>query len=161
MSNLFCSSCRSAIAADMQTCMNCGAQIVQQPSATRYQQANHHQHPSQTSYQQHPPPTPYQQPPPPIYQQPVYGGGTHVTYVVQERKTNGLGTAGFVLALLGLIFCWIPVLSWILWLLGLLFSFIGVFKSPRGLAIAGLVLTFISTIILIVLIGAFGLFLMF
>ena len=71
-----------------------------------------------------------------------------------EKKSNGIGTAGFVLALLGVILCWIPVLNWILWLLGLIFSFIGVFKKPKGLAITGLVLSFISIIIIIAVLGA-------
>ena len=65
-------------------------------------------------------------------------------------KSNGIGTAGFVLALIGLILCWIPIL----WLLGVIFSFIGVFRAPRGLAIAGLVISFIGIIILIAFIGA-------
>ena len=71
-----------------------------------------------------------------------------------EKKGNGLGTAGFVCALLGLLLCWVPVLDWILWILGLIFSFIGVFKAPRGLAIAGLVLSFIDLIILFVAVSA-------
>ena len=71
-----------------------------------------------------------------------------------EKKSNGLGTAGFVLALLGVILCWIPILNWILWLLGLIFSFIGVFKKPKGLAITGLVLSFISIIVIIAVLGA-------
>ena len=69
-------------------------------------------------------------------------------------KSTGIGTAGFVLALIGLILCWIPILDWILWLLGVIFSFIGVFRAPRGLAIAGLVISFIGIIILITFIGA-------
>ena len=69
-------------------------------------------------------------------------------------KSNLIGTAGFVLALIGLILCWIPILDWILWLLGVIFSFIGVFRAPRGLAIAGLVISFIGIIILIAFIGA-------
>lgn len=69
------------------------------------------------------------------------------------HRSNGLGTAGFVLALLGLILCWIPILDWLLWFLGALFSFIGVFKAPRGLAIAGLVISFIAFIVLVILLG--------
>lgn len=69
------------------------------------------------------------------------------------HRSNGLGTAGFVLALLGLILCWIPILDWLLWFLGALFSFIGVFKAPRGLAIAGLVISFIAFIVLFILLG--------
>ena len=74
--------------------------------------------------------------------------------VQQEQKgSNGLGVAGFVLALIAFLTCWIPVMNFILWCLGTIFSFIGVFKRPRGLAIAGLVISFID---LIVLIAAFG-----
>lgn len=71
----------------------------------------------------------------------------------QENKSNGIGTAGFVLALIALFLGWIPFLGWIIWILGAIFSFVGVFKSPKGLSIAGLVISFIGIIILI---GVFG-----
>ncbi|MCM1449272.1 MAG: hypothetical protein NC082_02940 [Clostridiales bacterium] len=74
--------------------------------------------------------------------------------VVVEKKGNGMGTAGFVLALLGLIFCWVPVLDWILWLLGLIFSIIGMFKPKKGLAIAGLIISFIYIIVVVAFLGA-------
>lgn len=61
----------------------------------------------------------------------------------QRHNSNGMGTAGFVLALLSLLLAWVPVLGWILWLLGVVFSLIGLFKSPRGLAIVGMVLSMI------------------
>ena len=67
-----------------------------------------------------------------------------------EKKTNGVGTAGFVLALIALFVGWIPVLGWIVWVLGLILSFVGVFKSPKGLSIAGLVISLIGIILLIV-----------
>lgn len=72
----------------------------------------------------------------------------------EVKKKNGIGTAGFILALIGLIFCWVPVLDYILWFLGLLFSFIGVFKKPRGLSIAGLIISCIGIIIILTVIGA-------
>ena len=80
------------------------------------------------------------------------------TIVIEQRikRSNGLGTAGFVLALLGLIFCWVPVLDWILWLLGLIFSFIGVFRAPRGLAIAGLVISCLALILIVAVVGVLG-----
>lgn len=81
-------------------------------------------------------------------------GAQQNVYVNVSSDKNSLGTAGFVLALLALIFCWIPVLDWILWFLGAIFSFIGVFKQPRGLAIAGLVISFIGIIIMVAVIGA-------
>lgn len=61
----------------------------------------------------------------------------------QRHNSNGMGTAGFILALLSLLLAWVPVLGWILWLLGVVFSLIGLFKSPRGLAIVGMVLSMI------------------
>lgn len=91
----------------------------------------------------------------PISQQPQ--GWQNQQVVVNntlENKGNGLGTAGFVLALLGVLLFWVPGLDWLLWVLGLIFSFIGVFKAPRGLAIAGLVLSFIDLIILFVAVSA-------
>lgn len=81
------------------------------------------------------------------------------TILVREQryKSNGLGTAGFITSLLGLLLSWIPVLGWILWLVGALLSLIGVFKSPRGLAITGLILSLITLgigMLLIELIGS-------
>lgn len=68
------------------------------------------------------------------------------TILVREQryKSNGLGTAGFITSLLGLLLSWVPILGWILWLVGALLSLIGVFKSPRGLAITGLILSLIT-----------------
>ncbi len=77
-------------------------------------------------------------------------------YVQQApvKKSNGLGTAGFVLSLVALLMCWVPYLNFLLWLLGLIFSFIGVFKAPRGLAIAGLIISSIQIIVTITIFGA-------
>lgn len=88
-------------------------------------------------------------------QEKMLGNPVHQTIIIREesRKSNGLGTAGFVLALLALLGCWVPVLNWILWLLGFIFSFIGIFKSPRGLAIAGLCISLVDLIPLILLLG--------
>ena len=68
------------------------------------------------------------------------------TILVREQryKSNGLGTAGFITSLLGLLLSWVPVLGWILWLVGALLSLIGVFKSPRGLASTWLILSLIT-----------------
>jgi len=74
-----------------------------------------------------------------------------------EKKSNGVGVAGFILALTGLFLGWIPVIGWIIWILGLIFSFIGVFKSPRGMAIAGLIISLIGFIMLLVIFGSIGL----
>ncbi len=73
---------------------------------------------------------------------------------INVKKSNGLGTAGFVIALIALFFGWVPILGWVLWVLGLIFSFIGVFKKPRGLSIAGLIISFIEIILLIFVFGS-------
>ncbi|HMN40185.1 MAG TPA: hypothetical protein PKE29_05020 [Phycisphaerales bacterium] len=65
--------------------------------------------------------------------------------------TNGLGTAGFIVSLVGLMgTC--GVLS----PLGMVFSFIALFKRPRGLAIAGFILGLIGSIWLVVAVFVIG-----
>ena len=73
-----------------------------------------------------------------------------------ENKGNGIGVAGFVLALLGLFLGWIPILGWILWILGLILSGVGMTRKPKGLAIAGLVISLIGLVVLIFVVGAIG-----
>ncbi|GHU12585.1 hypothetical protein FACS1894161_1140 [Spirochaetia bacterium] len=65
------------------------------------------------------------------------------------NRSNGIGVTGFVLALISLLLSWAPIVGWIIWFLGLLFSFIGMFKSPRGLAVAGFIISLIGIIILL------------
>lgn len=98
----------------------------------------------QQQYAQQPPQQQYAQQPP----QQQY-------YVEEPRKTNGLGIAGFILSLLGILLGWIPLLGWLIWLLGLIFSFIGVFRVPRGLAIAGLILSLLGLLIIVLITGGF------
>ncbi len=74
----------------------------------------------------------------------------------EGKKSNGVGTAGFVLALIALFLGWVPILGWIVWLLGLILSFVGVFKTPRGMAIAGLVISLIGIILLLVVFASMG-----
>ena len=85
-------------------------------------------------------------------------GENRQTIIIQNQpsKSNGIGTAGFVLALIALVFCWAPFLNFILWFLGLVLSAIGVFKRPKGLAIAGLCISLIGLIILFAFVGLFA-----
>ena len=78
--------------------------------------------------------------------QPIY-----INQIVQ--KSNGIGTAGFVFSIAALFLGWIPVIGWMIWLLGAIFSTIGIFKSPRGLSIAGLIISFIGFILMIAVFG--------
>ncbi len=88
------------------------------------------------------------------YQNPQSQSGQTIIINQTDRKSNGIGTAGLVLAIIALFLGWVPVLGWVLWLLGLIFSFVGVFKTPKGLAIAGLVISLIGIILLITVFGA-------
>lgn len=72
----------------------------------------------------------------------------------QVKKSNGIGIAGFVLSLIALFFGWVPVFGWIIWILGLILSFVGVFKEPKGMAIAGLVISVIGIILLLAVFGS-------
>ncbi|GAB3145456.1 hypothetical protein GCM10027258_36000 [Amycolatopsis stemonae] len=83
--------------------------------------------------------------------------------VVQPR--NGLGTAGFVLGLLGLLFSPIPligVIAWPLVILGLILSFVGLSRankgvaSNKGLSIAGVVLSAIGLLVCIIWVAVVG-----
>lgn len=79
---------------------------------------------------------------------------TVVNNVIQTTSnSNSIGTAGFVLALIGLFLGWIPLIGNILWFLGALFSIIGLFRKPKGLAIAGTVISFIGLIIMTIIVG--------
>lgn len=67
--------------------------------------------------------------------------------------SNGLGIAGFILSLLGLLTscctCFVPWLG-LLSLVGLILSFIAVFRKPRGLAIAGIIMGAIGLIVVLI-----------
>ena len=65
--------------------------------------------------------------------------------------TNGIGLAGFVIALIALVTggCLSP--------LGLVLSFIGLFKRPRGFAVAGLIISIVGMFGGVLLLGTVGL----
>jgi len=81
-------------------------------------------------------------------------GQTIIVNQAPQLQSNGIGTAGFVLALIALFLSWIPGVGWVMWFLGLILSFIGMFKSPKGLAITGFIVSLIDLIVLIFVIGA-------
>jgi hypothetical protein len=74
------------------------------------------------------------------------------------QPRNGLGTAGFVLGLIGLLLSFLPivgVVAWPLVILGLIFSLIGYSRgrsgraTNKGLALAGAILSVIGLVICI------------
>lgn len=69
-----------------------------------------------------------------------------------KKKNTGLGIAGFVLSIVGIIFCFIPyinVISYIMGFLALIFGIISLTskKSKNGLPIASIVLAIIAFLI--------------
>ena len=73
--------------------------------------------------------------------------------VIEQKQSNPLGLTGFILSLCAIVLGWIPVLNFILWILGLIFSAIGMFKQPKGFAIAGLAISLLGIILLIAFLG--------
>ena len=67
--------------------------------------------------------------------------GSPQTIILKTRETNGLGLAGFITSITGLILCWVPVLCWLLLIPAFLMSFIGQFRKPRTLAIIGAIIS--------------------
>ena len=105
-----------------------------------------------SSYPQNPqPPAPqgYQAPAPQPYGAPVaqpYGYA-----VAPQAPSNGIGIAGFVCGLVGLVLCWVPWLGLLLGLVGIALSAVGISQGKKkgastGLAIAGLVCGIIAII---------------
>jgi hypothetical protein len=85
--------------------------------------------------------------------------------IVVPQPQNGLGTAGFVLGLIGLVFSPIPIIGVVAWplvILGLVFSCVGIYKAGngqatnRGLAIAGAVLSALGLLVCILWVAALG-----
>ncbi len=80
------------------------------------------------------------------------------------QPRNGLGVAGFVLGLIGLLFSFLPivgVVAWPLVILGLIFSLIGYSRGRtgragnKGLALTGVVLSVLGLVVCVVWASAF------
>lgn len=156
---MFCESCGASIPDGQAFCSNCGAAAPAQ--AAPAQAAPVQATPVQPAPA--PAPQPMAQPVQPVQQyaqpvqqaQPVYVQPV-VAVPAQPRKSSGMAIAGLIMGIFTLIFCWVPVVSWILGLLGLIFSIIGIAKKnggAKGAAITGLVLTILGAILGIALYG--------
>src|SRR3954470_5973541 len=107
------------------------------------------------SYQQNPqPPQGYQAPAPQPYQAPAPGYAAPQPYgypVAPQAPSNGIGVAGFVCGLVGLVLCWVPWVGLLLGLTGIALSAVGISQGKKkgastGLPIAGLVCGIIALI---------------
>ena len=81
-----------------------------------------------------------------------------------EQPRNGLGTAGFVLGLIGLLISFLPivgVVAWPLVILGLIFSLVGYSRgrsgraTNKGLALAGVILSVIGLVVCVLWVAVF------
>ncbi len=72
-------------------------------------------------------------------------GGTTIinNYIQAPVGNNTLGLTGFILSIVAFVLSWIPILGGLLWLVGAILSIIGLFKAPRGFAIAGTIISFL------------------
>jgi hypothetical protein len=84
---------------------------------------------------------------------------------MSDPQRNGLGTAGFVLGLLGLVFSFIPVVGVVAWplvVVGLCLGVLGVVRVVRGqadnkgLAVTGVVLSAIGLAVCVAWVALFG-----
>ena len=73
------------------------------------------------------------------------------TIIVERRKSNGLGIAGFILSLIGLLSGLVNLISIVSIVLGLILSFFGLFSKPKGFAIAGFIISIICLALIILL----------
>lgn len=132
-----CPYCGEDISINAKKCKHCGEWLTEKPIIQPYTQPVVRQRvPKQRTYQ---PSSQHQ-------------------FVVNnvDHRSNGVGTAGFVIALICAFLSWLPGVNFLLWFIGLLLSFIGMFKRPRGLAIVGFIISIIDIILIVALVGAIG-----
>ncbi|MGH3438295.1 MAG: DUF4190 domain-containing protein [Sciscionella sp.] len=88
-----------------------------------------------------------------------------MTTPIAAHPRNGLGTAGFVVGLVGLVLAFIPIIGIVAWplvIIGLVLSIIGLLRAHKGLAsntgltIAGIAASAVGLVICIVWAAAFG-----
>jgi len=119
-------------------------------------------YPGDSGYQAVPPGTPYQPPPGPPYQPPP-GYGYPAGYGYPQPR-NGMGTAGLVLGIIGLVFCWALWIGWILNALAIIFGGVGVSRANQGAATnkgaaqAGLILGIVGLVLGLALWATLGTF---
>lgn len=115
--------------------------------------------------------TQYQQPLQPQYGQQFVQYGQHMQQVIKsavmkpmtavDRKAKRMGIASLILGIIGIVFCWILVISLITGIIGIVLSVkarnsIPVGAPGRGIATAGLVLSIIGIVLGVIFIFYFA-----
>ncbi len=65
-----------------------------------------------------------------------------------DNGSNRIGFTGFLLSIIAFILGWVPILGWVIWSVGFVFSVLGLFKKPKGMAIAGTAISLIAIVFL-------------
>jgi hypothetical protein len=132
-----CPYCGEEISFNAKKCKHCGEWLTEKPVIQQFAQpVAQSKVAEQPAYQ----PTPQQQ----------------VVVNQIEHRSNGVGMAGFVIALICACLSWLPGVNVFLWFIGLLLSFIGMFKRPRGLAVVGFFISIIDIIIIVNIVAFLG-----
>lgn len=63
-----------------------------------------------------------------------------------------------MLSLVSVFIGWVPLIGWLIWMLASVLSFIGLFKHPRGLAIAGVIISLVLIPMIVTLLVAIDAF---
>lgn len=74
---------------------------------------------------------------------------------MRKNQINGLGIAGFVLSIIGLVFLILPPIGFIMLIVALGLSIAGLTKPNKGFAIAGLIISTASIVIAVTLLLLF------
>ena len=184
---MFCENCGAPIEAGQAFCMSCGAKVnaepvaeaVAQPVAEAVAAAEPVAEPvaeavAQPVVEAAAPAAeavaPVAQPVAEAVAAPIAEAAQPVSQPVQQTQPvtatpatsgkNGLAIAGLILGIVTMVFCWVPILVWVLGGTGLALSIVGLVKSKikggKGQAITGLILSAVGALIGVFVIVIWG-----
>ena len=74
-------------------------------------------------------------------------------YNDNNLNNNPIGLVGFITSVVAIFLVLLPIVNLIIWLTGLILSIIGMSKKPKTLAVAGLIISGVTFLVLIVIIA--------